>query len=83
MREPVDPGLRKVYRGFGIELPDHNGDDSWTLPLPARIVVGGDGVVQSIDADPDDTLRPEPTGTVETLRSLATSPETTSPQSVG
>ena len=28
--------LRGVYRAFGIDLPLLNGDDSWTLPLPAR-----------------------------------------------
>jgi len=25
--------LRKIYLQFGIDLPKHNGDDSWTLPL--------------------------------------------------
>ena len=28
--------LRKVYLGFGIDLAASNGDESWTLPMPAR-----------------------------------------------
>jgi peroxiredoxin len=62
--------LREVYLGFGIDLPAHNGDDSWELPLPARIVIDTGGVIRSIDADPDYTHRPEPEATVEVLRGL-------------
>jgi len=62
--------LREVYRGFDIRLPDFNGDDSWELPMPARLVVGTDGVIRSIAADPDYTRRPEPEETLEVLRSL-------------
>lgn len=62
--------LREVYRGFGIDLPAHNGDDSWELPLPARIVIDTGGVIRSIDADPDYTHRPEPEATLEVLRGL-------------
>jgi len=67
-RLPED--LREVYSSFGISLPDHNADDSWELPLSARIVVGTDGVMRSVDADADYTRRPEPEATVEVLRSL-------------
>ena len=40
---------RKVYRAFGIDVAEHNGDDSWTLPMPARLVVDTDGVVRAVD----------------------------------
>ena len=62
--------LRKLYAGFGIVLPEFNGDESWELPLPARIVIDGSGVIRSIDADPDYTVRPEPEATLEALRGL-------------
>jgi peroxiredoxin len=62
--------LREVYGAFGIALPDFNGDESWELPLSARIVVDGEGVIRSIDADPDYTRRPEPEATIEVLRTL-------------
>jgi peroxiredoxin len=60
--------LRKVYLGFGNDLAVANGDPSWRLPVPARFVVDGDGVVRSVDADPDYTHRPEPEATVAFLR---------------
>ena len=62
--------LREIYVAFGISLPEHNGEDSWELPLPARIVVDAEGVIRSIDADPDYTRRPEPEATLEILRGM-------------
>lgn len=62
--------LREAYTGFGIVLPEVNGDDSWTLPLPTRLVVDGDGVIRSVDADPDYTRRPEADASVDVLRSF-------------
>ncbi len=62
--------LRQVYLSFPLDLPKHNGDDSWTLPMPARFVVDVDGRSVAADADPDYTVRPEPSATVEVLRNL-------------
>jgi len=44
--------LRAVYRDIGAALPEFNGDDSWELPTPARLVVDGDGIIRSIGAGP-------------------------------
>ena len=63
--------LREVYRGFGIVLPEFNGDETWELPMPARLVIGADAVIRSIDADPDYTRRPEPDATLAVLRGMA------------
>ncbi len=63
--------LQAIYKGFGIDLPTSNGDPSWTLPVPARIVVDSGGIVRSIDADPDYTRRPEPSKTLADLQALA------------
>ncbi len=60
-----------MYSSFGIDLPASNGDDSWELPLPARIVVDQGGIIQGLDADPDYTRRPEPEATLEVLRGLS------------
>jgi peroxiredoxin len=60
--------VRAIYESFGIVLPDFNGDDSWKLPIPARLVLDGRGVIRSIEADPDYTRRPEPEATLEVLR---------------
>ena len=66
---PAD--LKAVYEGFGIRLPLYNGDDSWTLPIPARFVIGADGVIRYAAASPDYTVRPEPAETLAVLRTLA------------
>ena len=63
--------LRKVYLALGIDLPKHNGDDSWVLPLPGRFVVDTGGIVRYSDAAADYTVRPEPQATLNALRSLA------------
>jgi peroxiredoxin len=59
-----------IYKSFPLNLPDFNGDDSWTLPIPARIVVSKDGIIRKIDADPDYTRRPEPDDTIAALKEL-------------
>jgi peroxiredoxin len=63
--------LREIYRTFGIDLPVFNGDESWELPLPARIVVDASGTIRSLAADPDYTRRPEPEETLAVLRSMS------------
>ena len=69
----VDGALREVYRdGLRIDLERFNGDENaWSLPMPARFVLDGEGRVQWLSADPDYTRRPEPAETVEVLERLA------------
>ncbi len=62
--------LRTIYEAFGTKLPAFNGDDSWTLPIPARVVIDTTGTIRAIHADPDYTRRPEPDATLEILRAL-------------
>jgi peroxiredoxin len=62
--------LREIYVKFGIDLARGNGDGTWRLPIPARFVIDGQGVIRAVDADPDYTRRPEPARTVEILRGL-------------
>jgi len=70
LRFTVEEPLRGVYAGFGLNLPKFNGDDSWTLPLPSRLVVNRQGVVCAADIDPDYTHRPEPEKTLADLAAL-------------
>ena len=62
--------LRAIYLKFGIDLAKGNGDGTWRLPVPARFVVDRAGVIRSVDADPDYTRRPEPSATVDILKTL-------------
>ena len=43
MQLPDD--LINVYASRGIDLPTFDGDDSWRLPVPARIVLATGGAV--------------------------------------
>jgi peroxiredoxin len=62
--------VRTIYLGFGIDLGKTNGDESWTLPMPARYVIDRDGVIRDAQVDPDYTRRPEPSETIAVLRAL-------------
>ncbi len=70
LRFEVTGDLRKVYAGRSIDLPKYNGDDSWTLPVPARLVVDTEAVIRAADIDVDYTRRPEPAKTLSDLRGL-------------
>jgi peroxiredoxin len=62
--------LRKIYLRFGIDLPKTNGDDSWTLPLPARFIIDREAVIRYAKTDADYTVRPDPAHTLEALKSI-------------
>jgi peroxiredoxin len=71
LRFEVPSQIKEIYDGFGLNLPKFNGDNSWTLPIPARIVVDASGIVRMADIDTDYTSRPEPSKTVADVASLA------------
>lgn len=52
--------LIELYKGFGNNLPVVNDDPPWVLPMPARYVIGTDGVIAYSEINPDYTLRPDP-----------------------
>ena len=62
--------LRAVYLQFGLDVPKYTGDDSWTLPLPARLIIDRQGVIRYARINADYTRRPEPEHTVEALKAL-------------
>ena len=70
LRFALPAELREIYAGFGINLPLFGGDDSWTLPMPGRIVIDKQGIVRSVEVDPDYTVRPEPEATLELVKKL-------------
>ncbi|MEA2728137.1 MAG: hypothetical protein QOF70_2612 [Acetobacteraceae bacterium] len=62
--------LIEVYKKIGVDLPRYDGDESWRLSIPARIVIRRDGIVAAAEADPDYTHRPEVEPTIDVLRRL-------------
>ena len=62
--------LQKIYLQFGIDVPKHNGDGSWTLPLPARLIIDRSSNVRYAEVSADYTVRPEPEHTIAALETL-------------
>jgi peroxiredoxin len=53
--------LSDLYKNvFTNDLEVVNGDDSWTLPMPAHFVIGRDGIIRYAEVNPDYTRRPDP-----------------------
>jgi len=70
LRFKLPDDLKAAYLSFGNDLAKRNGEDSWTLPMPARFVINMAGIVRAVDADPDYRYRPEPQKTVDDVRAL-------------
>lgn len=60
--------LQPLYKNFGIDLVENNGDDSLTLPIPATYVVGQDRKIIHAYVETDYTKRLEPATVVEALK---------------
>ncbi len=70
LRFEMPEDLIGLYQQFGIDLPKHNGDESWSLPMPARLVIDPEGVVRHTAINADYTVRPEPEETLEAIKAL-------------
>jgi peroxiredoxin len=62
--------LIELYKGFKNDLPAFNNDPSWTLPMPARYVIGTDGIIVYAEVNPDYTRRPDPSELLPVLDRL-------------
>lgn len=72
LRFDMQDYLIELYKSLKNDLPAFNGDPSWALPMPARYVVGQDGVILYAEVNPDYTRRPEPEDMLPALRAAAT-----------
>ena len=62
--------LVELYKGFKNDLPTFNNDPSWVLPMPARYVIGTDGIIAYSEVNPDYTRRPDPSELLPVLDRL-------------
>ena len=66
------PGyLVELYKKARIDLPSFNDDPEWTLPMPARYVIGRSGIILYADVNADYTCRPEPEELLPALSNAA------------
>ena len=56
----LSEALKTAYTNFGFPLPNYNGDESWTLPIPATYVVDQNGLITYAFVDADYSQRAEP-----------------------
>ncbi len=74
LRFRLPDDLLALYAGFGADLKHINAEDSGTLPMPARFVIGQDGVIAYAEVSADYTRRPDPDALLPALRRLGTVP---------
>jgi peroxiredoxin len=60
--------LVELYKALKNDLPAFNDDPGWTLPMPARYVIGQDGTILYSEVNPDYTHRPEPEEMIPVLQ---------------
>ncbi|MDY7560910.1 peroxiredoxin-like family protein [Pseudomonas sp. 10B1] len=72
IRWDVPDYLKPIHKAVGADITVFNGEDSWTLPMPARYVIGQDGVIAYAEVNADYTMRPEPSEVFPTLELLRT-----------
>ena len=66
LAESVQP----IYKGFGIDLPESNGDNSQQLPIPATYIIDKKGIIRFFFGDVDHTTRLDPEMMLEKLVGL-------------
>ncbi len=62
--------LRPIYNAWQIDIPGHNGNDSFELPIPATYIIDTKGKIRYVFADMDYTKRLEPDVIIEQLKKL-------------
>lgn len=63
--------LVAIYQQFGLDIPKHNGDNSWTLPIPTRLIIDTGGIIRYTAINADYTDRPEPEDTLAALKNIS------------
>ncbi len=62
--------LRPIYEAWQLDIPGHNDDDSFELPIPATYIIDTDGVIRYAFVEMDYTQRLEPDIIIEQLKKL-------------
>jgi peroxiredoxin len=70
IRFKLPDDLIELYKSFKTDLPAFNDDPFWVLPMPARYVIGTDGIIAYSEVNPDYTQRPDPSELLPVLDRL-------------
>ncbi|MDH5371219.1 MAG: AhpC/TSA family protein [Gammaproteobacteria bacterium] len=66
----LPPKYRELYTKLSFHLNVLNGEDKWTLPLPATFIISKDGVITASYINADYTTRMEPADILSELDKL-------------
>ncbi|MGC2782018.1 MAG: peroxiredoxin-like family protein [Bradyrhizobium sp.] len=72
IRYELSAPIKALYQKFGHDLPTHNGDGRWSLPMPATYVVAKGGRILRAHVSPDYRTRLEPDAALAALATPAT-----------
>jgi peroxiredoxin len=61
---------RPIYEGFGINIPEANGDNSFELPIPATYIIDTGGTVRVASVNADHTRRLDPEDIIAALKNF-------------
>lgn len=70
IRFELSDAVKAYFIKAGHDLPARNGDDKWSLPMPATYVVEKGGRIALACVDPDYRKRLEPSEAIATLEAL-------------
>ncbi|MEO0511908.1 MAG: peroxiredoxin-like family protein [Planctomycetota bacterium] len=60
LRFRLEENTITAYRGYGIDLAEHNANGEWELPHSGTFVIDRDGVIRWASASEDYSVRPDP-----------------------
>ena len=62
--------LRPIYRDFGINLPEYDGNKDYTLPMPATYLVDSNSMIRQAFVHADYTQRMKPEAIITLLQTM-------------
>jgi peroxiredoxin len=69
IRFELSDAVKAYFVKAGHNLPARNGEDRWSLPMPATYVVAKGGIIALADIDPDYRVRTDPERAIAALKS--------------
>lgn len=65
---PVD--MQEKYKGYGVNLAEHNASGAWSLPHPGTFIIDTTGTVRFASVNADYRVRPAPDEVMTALKAL-------------
>lgn len=66
----LDEQIKGTYKGYGIDLEEHNANGLWSLPHPATFIIDSDGIVQFVEVHVDYKQRTDPQTVLAALKNI-------------